>query len=280
MFEVAIFGAGDLGGSICDRLARRDSVSTIRLIDEARSIAAGKALDIRQSAPLEGFATTVVDDAGVSDGGRVDCLVIADAPVRGEWRDEEGLALVKRLVEQHPHTPIICPGAGQRALIELAVRDLHLDRSRLVGTAPEALAAAIRSLVAIEINGSAIDVALAVLGIPPDHAVVPWEDASIGGLAISRLLSQTAQRRLAERAGVLWPPGAQALAAAAVQAIDCMVGQSRRRISAFVGPDDSAGVRTRAAALPVRLDRRGIVHVEMPTLNTHDRIAFENAVML
>ena len=57
MREVAIVGAGELGGAVAHVLARRDVVRSIRSIDETGRVAAGKALDIAQAAPVEGFAT-------------------------------------------------------------------------------------------------------------------------------------------------------------------------------------------------------------------------------
>ena len=50
--------------------------------------------------------------------------------------------------------------------------------------------------------------------------------------------------------------------------------------SCFVAPDDSSGRRTRAAALPVRLDAGGLAAVVLPELNARDRVALENAMLL
>src|SRR5262249_47918298 len=154
-----------------------------------------------------------------------------------------------------------------RRLVELAVRDLHIDRHRILGTAPEALASAVRSLVALEIDGSSSDVSLSLLGVPPAHVVVPWEEATVGGLAFMRVLDEPRRRRRAARVATPWPPGHQTLAAAAVQAAECVAGRSLRILSCFVGPDDSGGMRTRAAAVPVRLSRDGIAAIVVPSLN-------------
>src|SRR5207245_5970478 len=59
MTDVAIIGAGEVGGLIAHVLARRDAVAEIRLIDESGRVAAGKALDITQAAPSERFAARV-----------------------------------------------------------------------------------------------------------------------------------------------------------------------------------------------------------------------------
>jgi hypothetical protein len=51
MREVAIVGAGELGGLVAHALARRNSAGVIRLIDDSSRVAEGKALDISQAAP-------------------------------------------------------------------------------------------------------------------------------------------------------------------------------------------------------------------------------------
>ena len=55
MIDVAIIGAGELGGSLAHVLARREIVRRIELIDPSGQIAAGKALDIMQAGPIEGL---------------------------------------------------------------------------------------------------------------------------------------------------------------------------------------------------------------------------------
>ena len=57
MQTVAILGAGELGGAVGRALACRDLVSRIVFIDKSATVAAGKALDIRQCGPVEGFDT-------------------------------------------------------------------------------------------------------------------------------------------------------------------------------------------------------------------------------
>jgi hypothetical protein len=116
-----------------------------------------------------------------------------------------------------------------------------------------------------------------VLGVPPSQIVIPWEDATVAGFEITRLLDEPTRRRLRARVAALWPPGPQALAAAAVNAIAAMAGRSRRLASCFVAPDTSAGVRTRTAALPVRIGPAGIVDVLVPSLSVVERVALDNA---
>ena len=65
---VCILGAGELGGAIAHALARGGQVQRILLIDANGGVAAGKALDIRQSGAIEGCHA---DLAGTDDFTRV-----------------------------------------------------------------------------------------------------------------------------------------------------------------------------------------------------------------
>ena len=280
MRDVAIIGAGELGGALAYVLARTSVAVEIRLIDEMGNVAAGKALDIMQAAPIEGFATRVSGSTDVWTAAGASVLVLTDRFGGEEWQGEDGLMLLKRIVEVGAGSIVLCAGASQRELVERGVRELHVARGRLFGSAPEALAGAVRAIVALETNGSPRDVALAVLGVPPSQIVIPWEDATIAGFAMTRVLDEPSRRRVDARVARLWPPGPYALASAAAAAIEALMGRSRRLITCFVAPDDSAGRRARTGALPVRLGPAGIVDVALPSLSVHERVLLDNAMLL
>ena len=280
MKDVAIIGAGEIGGAIAHVLARHDLVRSIRLIDETGRVAAGKALDIAQAAPIEGFATQLSGSTDVSTAAGAAIVILADRAGGDEWQSDEGWLLLKRLTETAAGAVILCAGVFQRELVDRGVRDLHIRRERLLGSAPEALAGGARALVALAVKGSPRDVSLSVLGVPPDRTVIPWEDATIAGFALTRLIDEPARRRLGARVAALWPPGPYALATAATLVVEALVGRSRRIASCFVAPDTSAGTRMRTAALPVRLGMSGIVDVLTPTLSSVEQIALDNAVQL
>jgi malate dehydrogenase len=280
MQEVAIIGAGELGGAVAHVLARRHVVRAIRLIDEKGRAAEGKALDIAQSAPVEGFATQLSGSTDIATAAGAAVIVIADKMGGSEWQGDDGWLLLKRLTQTAADAVILCAGAAQRELIDRGVRELRFRRERLIGSAPEAFASAARALVALAVNGSPRDVALSVLGTPPQHVVMAWEEATLGGFVLTRLLDEPARRRLQARVAATWPPGPYALATAAVLAIEAMAGRTRRTVSCFVAPDPSAGTRTRTAALPVRLGPSGIVEVVTPVLSVVEQIALDNAMML
>src|SRR5262249_7529604 len=156
-------------------------------------------------------------DWATAAGARV--IAVADRAGGSEWSGDEGLQLIRQLARSAPAAILLCAGASQRELIDLGVRELRGARTRLFGSAPEALAGGAGALVALAANGSPRDVSLSVLGLPPTHTVIPWEDATLGGFALTRLLDGPTRRRLSARVPALWPPGPYALATAAALVI-------------------------------------------------------------
>jgi malate dehydrogenase len=280
MDQVAIIGGGELGGLLAHVLARRDIAPDIRLIDDNVRAALGKTLDISQAAPVEGFASRLSGSADLSVAAGAAIVAIADPFGAPEWQGEPAMLLLKRLNDLAPRALVVCAGSSHRDLVERGVRELRMSRLRLFGSAPEALAGGVRAITAIEARGAPSDVSLTILGIPPSHIVIPWEEATVGGFALSRALDEPARRRLEGRVAALWPPGPYALAAAAAKVIDAILGGSRRLVTCFVAPDDSAGRRARAAALPVRLGPAGVTEVMLPEMSVRERVRLENAMML
>jgi malate dehydrogenase len=283
MREVAIVGAGELGGLIAHALVRRGAADVVRLIDESGRVAEGKALDISQAAPIEGFAAVVTGSTDLSAAIGSGIVVIADpaqASKRKEEPDEGGLAVVRRVRAVAPRAFLLCADLDHLQLVDRSVRDLHISPSMIIGSASEALCAAARAVVALELDVSPRDVSLSVLGVPPHRIVVAWQDAAVAGVGLTEMISVPVRRRLDQRIRSLWPVGPYARASAACKAIEAVSGISRRQLICFVGPDNRAGNRLRTAALPVKLGPQGVVEVMMPALSAAEQIALDYAMLL
>lgn len=278
MSFVAILGSGALGGAVAHALARRGRVDEVRLIDAQSSIAKGKALDILQSSPIDGFSTRVTSAESVESTAGAAVIVVADqAADSAEYAGEAGLAALRRVAAIEGHAPIVCAGASQRPLIGRAVTELRISKNRVVGSAPFALESALRALAGLQIDGSGVDVALRVVGVPPRHAVVAWEEATAGGQPLSSQMPAHTIAGLAARIPGLWPPGPYALAAAASRVAEAIVHGSRKRFSCFVVAD-AGPVRAAVVALPVEIGPQGVIRVLEPALTRQERTGMENAI--
>jgi malate dehydrogenase len=282
MAVVAIIGAGDLGGAAAQALASRDRVRRLLLVDAAAGAAAGKALDISQSGAVDAFHTTLAASAGLDAVAGASVCVIADriGPPPVEWQGEDGLAMLARLLPGLAEAPVVFAGAQQLQLMQRAAVELGVPRERLIGAAPEAFASAVRAIVALEAQCSPGEIALAALGTPGGGLVVPWSDASIGGFALERVLSQVQLARIEARAARLWPPGPLTLGSAAARMVEAIVTSSPRTFSAFTVLGGEFGVRDRVGALPVRLWRAGVESVRVPALNTRERVRLETSLTI
>ena len=281
MSKVAIIGAGDLGGAAAQALASRDRVRRIVIVDSAAGVAAGKALDLQQSGAVDGFHTRLTGTGDLDAAIGATACILADragAP-DDEWQGEEGLSMLVRLLPYLAGAPIVFAGASQAKLMHHAAREAGAPRERLIGSAPDAFGAAARAIVALEAGCSPAEVALAVLGAPPS-LVIPWSEASIGGYALERVLSQVQLAQVEARAARLWPPGPIALGAAAAQAAEAIVTSSRRTFNALTVLGGEFGVKDRIGALPVRLSRGGIAAVRVPALNTRERVRLETSLTI
>jgi malate dehydrogenase len=279
MPTICIVGAGELGGATAHALARGERVRRVLLIDEGGSIAAGKALDIQQAGAVEGFHTRV---EGTNDFTRVTgcaAVVVADGGRSPEeWRAETGLSMMMRLKGFMGSAPIVFGGVAQSDLLLAVEREAGFDRRRLVGSAPEALAGAVRAIVALEARCSPSEVVLAVLGTPPSGFLVPWGEASIGGYALERVLTQVQLRHVDARLARLWPPGPHTLGLAAARVAEALVTSARRAMNVLAVLDGEFGVRDRAGVLPCLLSPAGIATVRLPELNTRERVQLETAL--
>ena len=271
---VAIVGSGALGGSIARKIALRGRVREIRLIDPEERIAQGKALDILQSSPIEGFSTHIIGTSSLAAVAGTAAIVLADEAGMGEYTGEAGLALLRRIAEMETSTPIVFAGATQRELMTRAARELHISRDRLVGSAPLALESALRSLAGLLLNGSGVEIGITVVGVPPDAAVVAWEEASISGQPLTSHLPAHEIAGLNARLPGLWPPGPYALSSAGSRVVEAIVHGSRRRLSCFV----VVAQRGIVGAMPVELGQDGIRRVVEPILTGQERTRLENSL--
>ena len=221
MAFVALLGSGALGGAIAHALALRERVDEVRVIDPNGAVARGKALDMAQSAPVDGFSTRLTAADAIEAAAGSAAIVLADAASNNEEHSgEQGLALLRRLLSVEAAAPIVFAGASQRELIGRAVTELHVPPRRIVGAAPLALESALRALVAVAMDGSGAEVSLRIVGVPPRAAAVGWEEGSIGGQPVSSRLPAHVIAGLNARLPRLWPPGPYALGAAASRIVD------------------------------------------------------------
>lgn len=272
MAFIAVIGAGPLGGAIAQKIALRNRVAEVRLIDPHAGVAQGKALDILQSSPVERFTTKITTAQALHSAAGARAIVIADSAATSvEHSGENGLSMVRAIVSVEKDCPLVFAGAGQRELMERAITELQVRHPRVVGSAPGALESGLRALAGLAIDASGVEVQLRIAGSPPNRVAVGWEEATAFGLPLRSQLAPHAIAALTQRIAGLWPPGPYALASAGAPVVEAIVNGSRRRFSCFVALE-SGPIRHAIAAMPVELGPQGVVGVLEPSLTQHERV--------
>ncbi len=266
MRNIAVLGAGELGAAIARKLADREAVAHVVLVDADIGMARGKALDLLQSGPIEGSDTRVEGCAELAEAGPVDAVVVADAPA--------GPELVRRLVPSLGGAFLLVACGDGPAFVEAAVAS-GLARERVVGSAPVALAGALRRRLAEALKAAPREIAAIVLGLPPDALVLPRESATLGGIPIDRLSALACRRALEGIRGRTLGP--VALAAAAVRVLHALAGRRATVLPVFVRLDGEYGHRGVALAVPARLGRGAVEGVVELPLDPIDRVAMDGA---
>lgn len=209
---VAILGAGPLGGALAYALASRGRFDEVRLIDAEKTLAAGKALDIRQSGPVDGYSTRVTGSASLDDARGAWVAILAD-PMQ-----PDPLGHLAELHARSPQALVVCADGAHGAILPRAVATGTVAPDRVVGAAPTAVASAARALFALEADLSPAAIHVGVRqGTMPATCQIDWSRTSIDGVAADICLPREHQHRIDERLGALWPPGPLTLAAAAAR---------------------------------------------------------------
>jgi len=270
---IAVIGAGELGATLARRLAAGEVFRRVLLLDPDVGKAKGKALDILQSGPVEGF-DTLVEGGPLDPIGEVDAVVLADPPALETGRlPSEAAELLDRVRGPLGRGPLVVAG-GHPAVVEMAV-EKGFARDRVIGSAPVAIASALRRELAFVLEGRPRDVAATVMGRPPGRLILPRGTALIGGLPVERLAPAAARTALARVEG-RWP-GPAALAAAAVRVLRALASSDPSLLPVMVSLAGEYGHRGRALAVPARLGHGRLLGVVEIELDPVDRVAFDNA---
>jgi malate dehydrogenase len=206
--KIALIGAGMIGGTLAHLAAMRE-LGDIVLFDIAEGIPEGKALDIAQAGPVDGYDATLRGTSDYADIAGADvCIVTAGVPRKpGMSRDDLlgiNLKVMKAVgegIKAHaPDSFVICITNPLDAMV-WALREFSgLPHSRVVGMAGVLDSARFRHFLAEEFKVSVEDVTAFVLGGHGDTMVPIVQYSTVAGIPIPDLVKMgwSTQERIDE----------------------------------------------------------------------------------
>lgn len=205
--HVTVVGAGQVGATTAHLLALK-GLADVTLIDVVEGLAQGKALDMRQAAPVEGFPGTVrgTTDFGAMAGSRLVIVTAGLARKPGMSRDDLLAAnanivgpIAEQVARTAPEAVLLIVTNPLDLMVALALKRSGLPTSRVLGMAGALDSARLRAFVAERLAVPPADVRAMVLGSHGDLMVSIASSITVKGQPLSSLLPAEEIAKLIER---------------------------------------------------------------------------------
>jgi malate dehydrogenase len=196
-----------VGGTTAQRLAERDYADVV-LVDIVEGLPQGKALDIQEAGPIEGYDTVLTGTNGYAETRGSDLVVITSGIARkpGMSRDDllkTNAAIVRQVTEEikasSPDAILIVVSNPLDAMVTLAHNVAGFPKQRVIGMAGVLDSARYRTFIAEELGVAVEDVHAFVLGGHGDTMVPLPRYSTVAGIPLPALLAQNRIDAIVER---------------------------------------------------------------------------------
>lgn len=288
--KVTVVGAGAVGASCAEYIAIKDFASEVVLLDIKEGYAEGKAMDLMQTASLNGFDTKITgstSDYSKTAGSDI-CVITSGIPRKPGMTREEligiNAGIVKSvsssLIEHSPNTILIVVSNPMDTMTYLVHKTTGLPRHRIIGMGGALDSARFKYRLAEALEAPISDVDGMVIGGHSDKGMVPLtrlatrnsvpvsefiseerltqvkEDTKVGGATLTKLLGTSAW----------YAPGAAV--SGLVQAIAC---DQKKMFPCSSLLEGEYGLNDLCIGVPVILGRNGIEKIVEVELNDAEK---------
>ncbi len=298
--KIALIGAGQIGGTLA-HLAAIKELGDVILFDITDGIPQGKALDIAESGPVEGFDVSLKGTGDYADIAGADvCIVTAGVPRKpGMSRDDLlgiNLKVMKAVGEgirdNAPDAFVICITNPLDAMV-WALREFSgMPHEKVVGMAGVLDSARFRHFLAEEFNVSMRDVTAFVLGGHGDTMVPLVRYSTVGGIPLPDLVEMgwTTQENLdaivqrtrdggAEIVGLLKTGSAfYAPATSAIEMAEAYLKDQKRLLPCAAYVDGALGLNGMYVGVPTVIGAGGIERIVDIKLGRDEQAMFDKSV--
>ncbi len=298
--KLALIGAGQIGGTLAHLIGLKE-LGDVVLFDIAEGIPQGKALDLVQSSPVDGFDAKFAGTNSYDTIHGADvCIVTAGVPRKPGMSRDDLLGINLKVMEQvgsgirkyAPDAFVICITNPLDAMVWALQKACGLPKTMVVGMAGVLDSSRFRYFLADEFNVSVEDVTAFVLGGHGDSMVPLVRYSAVAGIPLPDLIKMrwTSQARLdaivqrtrdggAEIVNLLKSGSAYyAPAASAVAMAETYLRDKKRVLPAAAHLNGEYGVRDLYVGVPVVIGAKGVERVVEIELNSAEREMFDKSV--
>ncbi|MBI2824686.1 MAG: malate dehydrogenase [Planctomycetia bacterium] len=295
--KVSIIGAGNVGATTAHWCAAAELGDIVLLdIPDLVGTARGKALDLLQSSPIEGFDAKIVGTADYADTAASDVVVITAGIARKPGMSRDDLlstnakivgSVAQEVKGTSPDAVVIVVSNPLDAMVQRALQVTGFPHRRVLGQAGVLDTARYRTFLAMELGVSVEDVTALLMGGHGDTMVPMPSCTSVGGIPVTRLLDTKRLEAIVDRTrnggaeivGLLKTGSAYyAPAAATAQMVEAVVRDKKRVIPCAAYCDREYGVGGFYVGVPVVLGSGGVERIIELELTPDERSHFDKSV--
>src|SRR6186713_3489003 len=293
--KVTVVGAGAVGATCADNIARKELCEELVLLDIKEGIAEGKAQDMMQTAALLGFDTKIVGSTNdYTKTAGSDVVVITSGLPRkpGMSRDDligtnAGIvkSVTENVVKHSPDAIIIVVSNPLDVMTYQAHITSRLPRTRIMGMAGILDTARYRAFLAEALNVSPKDIQAMLLGGHGDTMVPLPRYTTVAGIPVTELIDRDKLNAILERTKVgggelvklMGTSAWYAPGSAAAQMVEAIVKDQRRILPVCIKLEGEYGINNCYLGVPVVLGKNGIEKIIELDLSKDEKALMESS---
>jgi malate dehydrogenase len=281
--KITVIGAGNVGATTAHWAASRH-LGDVVLVDIAKGVPQGKALDLAESAPAMGFDLAIVGTNDYKETAGSDVVVITAGvprkkdPVTGAFTSRDELVEINRkivggctraVVEHSPDAILIIVANPLDAMCHVAFAESGLPKNKVIGMAGVLDTARYKTFIAMELGVSVEDIHGMVLGGHGDTMVPLPSRTSIAGIPLMELMAKDKIDAIIERTrkgggeivGLLGYSGYYAPAASSCVMVESIVRDRKRVLPCACLCEGEYGYQGLFLGVPAVLGKTGIERI-------------------
>ena len=294
--KVTVVGAGAVGATCADNIARKELAEELVLLDIKEGFAEGKAIDMMQTAALLGFNTKitgVTNDYEKTAGSDV-AVITSGLPRKPGMTREELIGInagivkgvAENLLKFSPDAIIIVISNPMDTMTYLALKSLGLPKNRIIGMGGTLDSARFKYYLSVALNCNSNDLQGFVIGGHGDTTMIPLTRfATYQGLPVSELLDKATLDKVvadtmiggATLTGLLGTSAWYAPGAAGAALVESIVRNEKKLFTCCVALEGEYGQEDICLGVPVIIGRDGWETIIDFKLDDTEKAAFSKS---
>lgn len=274
--KITVVGAGAVGATCADNIARKQLCDELVIVDIKEGFAEGKAMDLMQTAQLEGFDTKITGSTNdyTKTAGTSVAVITSGIPRKPGMTREELIGInagivktvTKNLLQYSPDCIIVVISNPMDTMTYLAYKQAGIDKKRIIGMGGILDSARYRYFLSQAMNCSPNDLQANVIGGHGDTTMIPLTRlATYSGMPVTNFMSDDQAKKVAADTmvggatltGLLGTSAWYAPGAAGAWLVESIVRDEKKILPCCVYLDGEYGQSDICIGVPVVIGRNG-----------------------